>query len=113
VNALPKKMHAIYSSGYSYADGHHHEREIFGTTGAQIGKYSSGRSNGVKRQDNRCCKTITPSLIRHTEADGYQGTIDLKNSGFCDFLQQELPGWNDIDLKSKARLINAPRMLMI
>lgn len=54
-------------------------------------------------------KPITPSLIRHTEADGYQGTIDLKNSGFCDFLQQELPWLEDIDLKSKARLINAPK----
>ncbi len=54
-------------------------------------------------------KPICPSLIRHTDPDGYRGTVDLNKVGFSGFLQQELPWLAEIDLENKARLISAPQ----
>ncbi|MCK9556990.1 MAG: FAD-dependent thymidylate synthase [Candidatus Cloacimonetes bacterium] len=54
-------------------------------------------------------KPICPSLIRHTESDGYLGKVDVNKVGFSGFLQQELPWLAAIDLENKARLISAPK----
>jgi flavin-dependent thymidylate synthase len=54
-------------------------------------------------------KPICPSLIRHTEADGYDINIDLSTLGFSSFLQQDLPWVADWDMAGKARLISAPQ----
>lgn len=54
-------------------------------------------------------KPVCPSLIRHTEADGYIGSIDLNRVGYYSFLQQELPWLAEIDMETKARLISAPK----
>jgi flavin-dependent thymidylate synthase len=54
-------------------------------------------------------KPIAPSLIRHTDPDGFLGQIDLNSVGFSGFLQQELPWLAELDLESKARLISAPK----
>lgn len=52
---------------------------------------------------------IAPSLIRHTEADGFKGTIDLDKVGFSNFLQQELPWLAELDYESKVKTISTPK----
>lgn len=57
----------------------------------------------------RKVKPICPSLIRHTEPDGYRGNIDLNSVGFSSFLQQELPWLALIDMENKAKLLSSPK----
>ncbi|HNQ43720.1 MAG TPA: FAD-dependent thymidylate synthase, partial [Candidatus Cloacimonadota bacterium] len=52
---------------------------------------------------------IAPSLIRHTEADGYRGTIDLDGVGFSNFLQQELPWLAEMDCENKVKTLSVPK----
>ncbi len=52
--------------------------------------------------------SITPSLIRYVQDDGYLGNINLEKVGYTGFLQQELPWLEELDLENKLKILNSP-----
>ena len=52
---------------------------------------------------------ISPSLIRYTDTDSYQGKIDINSIGLSGFLQQELPWLSELDLQTRTRIISTPK----